>query len=333
MLTACQTRKSSVHLMQFKHNNHWLRSTTMVLSLCFTLTVAAASPAMALVNVPVACVRENPAHAAELGSQVVLGTPIEIGEPTGDWYPVITPEGYHGYIIANSIRPLSHSQYLQWKQCDRLFVKSFDQTYIYTSPHAAPGNRVCEAVNGSILRRDTAADTIPQFHAVLLPDGRKGYIATGDAQSLSSIATDTLDTSCMLHFAHRMLGSAYLWGGTSSKGVDCSGLTKAAFLSQGFILPRNASQQARTGMEISLQNPSLFRPGDLLFFGNAETRRVNHVGIYIGNSRFIHCSGWVRINSINPSSSDFIPLELLSVRRFDHNSLSSMAITAHPWYF
>jgi len=100
-----------------------------------------------------------------------------------------------------------------------------------------------------------------------------------------------------------MLGRRYLWGVTSTKGIDCSGFTKTSYFSQGIMLARDASQQALYGEELDVSNFN-FQPGDLLFFGRSKDR-ITHVGMYIGNDRFIHSSGRVRINSFNPDDDDY----------------------------
>ena len=87
---------------------------------------------MALPRVSVACVREEPRHSAELGTQVVMGTPVKITGRHGEWMAVETPEGYHGYIIANSLQPLTDNDFDRWKQSKRVAVSSSDQTYIFS---------------------------------------------------------------------------------------------------------------------------------------------------------------------------------------------------------
>jgi cell wall-associated NlpC family hydrolase len=103
------------------------------------------------------------------------------------------------------------------------------------------------------------------------------------------------------------LGVPYLWGGTSSKGVDCSGFTKTVYRLNGVELNRDASQQARNGEDVVLDSSfSTSRKGDLLFFGQKATsersERITHVGIYLENKKFIHSSGRVRFGSFDPSS-------------------------------
>ena len=97
--------------------------------------------------------------------------------------------------------------------------------------------------------------------------------------------------------AKRFLGIPYLWGGTSTKGFDCSGLVQRIFFIEGIELPRDSDQQALIGERISLDHIDEARVGDLLFFGEGGT--VNHVGIYIGNQSFIHAHGVVRISSLS----------------------------------
>ena len=144
-----------------------------------------------------------------------------------------------------------------------------------------------------------------------------------------------------------MLGVPYLWGGTSTKGVDCSGFTKMSYFLNGIVLPRDASQQALVGEKIDIYEDDIVNidkciknlmPGDLLFFASdKKTLRVTHTGIYIGNGQFIQAAGLVRINSMISGSAnydDFQSRTLVSARRM-LNSIGESEITRvdqHPYY-
>ena len=110
-------------------------------------------------------------------------------------------------------------------------------------------------------------------------------------------------------YARDFLGSPYLWGGTSTKGMDCSGFTKTVYLLNGFIIPRDASQQIHAGEVVDEHlNFEGLEKGDLMFFGTKATdnneQRVTHVGIWLGNGKgeFIHSASKVRLSSIDPES-------------------------------
>ncbi len=90
--------------------------------------------------------------------------------------------------------------------------------------------------------------------------------------------------------AESFLGIKYAWGGASpDDGFDCSGLTMTVYRLNGFNLPRSSRQQFKTGEAV---RRSALRKGDLIFFATGSSPyRVSHVGIYIGNGRFIHAPG------------------------------------------
>lgn len=102
--------------------------------------------------------------------------------------------------------------------------------------------------------------------------------------------------------AIRFLGVRYVWGGTTPRGFDCSGYVRYLYRRQGIYLPRVAQQQSRVGRIVSRSN---MRVGDLMYFSSTRRlSRVTHVGIYIGNGRFIHASSAgkrVIITSVNKS--------------------------------
>ena len=92
--------------------------------------------------------------------------------------------------------------------------------------------------------------------------------------------------------------------------------------------------QAETGEPIPVGDYKKYRKGDLLFFGN-DKEHITHVAIYIDNGKFIHSSGRVRYNSLNPDADDFYELSPVCVSRIltrlDTNGITTVKM--HPWYF
>jgi hypothetical protein len=111
--------------------------------------------------------------------------------------------------------------------------------------------------------------------------------------------------------AKQFLGVAYLWGGLSTFGIDCSGFTQIVARLHGIQLERDASQQAKKATEINdTQLLEKAHSGDLIFFNPGVNKLISHVGIYLGNGLMIHASGCVKINAIIPEmATDQFPYE------------------------
>lgn len=98
------------------------------------------------------------------------------------------------------------------------------------------------------------------------------------------------------------LGDPYVWGGNTPKtGMDCSGYTKYVFKKVGITIPRTAWEQSKKGQRIEKKN---LQKGDLLFFLTDKKRKIpiTHVGIYLGNGKFIHAASskkGIIISSLN----------------------------------
>jgi len=89
--------------------------------------------------------------------------------------------------------------------------------------------------------------------------------------------------------ASSFLGLPYLWGGFSADtGFDCSGLAMAVYQINGLNLPRSSDEQYESGFPVDRND---VQKGDLVFFGPSENGPINHVGIYVGEDRFIHAPG------------------------------------------
>jgi cell wall-associated NlpC family hydrolase len=103
--------------------------------------------------------------------------------------------------------------------------------------------------------------------------------------------------------ALKYVGTPYKWGGeTKLNGFDCSGFVKTVFMNaMGIALPRTAMQMAKIGVPVEIQN---LIPGDLIFFKNKRGNYA-HVGIYIGDDRFIHApqtGSAIQVDYLNKSN-------------------------------
>ncbi|KAA3635366.1 MAG: NlpC/P60 family protein, partial [Bacteroidetes bacterium] len=183
--------------------------------------------------------------------------------------------------------------------------------------------------NGSEISSDLLAGNILKYIGeteknltkVAFPDGREALVESdaimdygGWLDSRNPLAENILAD------AHEFLGRPYLWGGTSGKGVDCSGYTKTVFFLNGIILPRDASQQVHVGTEVPTDTTLTgLEPGDLLFFGRKATdkdkEKITHVAIYKGNGKIIHSSGMVKVESLRRGDEDFNEYRLKSLVR------------------
>ncbi|MCS6919227.1 MAG: NlpC/P60 family protein [Fimbriimonadales bacterium] len=116
------------------------------------------------------------------------------------------------------------------------------------------------------------------------------------AQAAASAASG--ESPSVVRRALGYLGSRYSYGGSSARGFDCSGFTAYIYRQHGIYLPHNSAAQYRVGKPVSR---SELRPGDLVFF-RTRGRRISHVGIYMGDGKFVHASsarGRVRIDTLN----------------------------------
>ncbi len=287
-----------------------------------------------IVRISVAHLRYKPSHSAEIVSQALMGTPLRLLEKVGEWWRVQSPDGYISYIIGNSMVRKNADEMSTWKQSNRLIVTSFDQIKVYDSENVTTvRNIVTDLVNGCIV--NGVITTNSEKVKVTLPDGRKGWLNTKDVKTIEEWANQKFDSQKILDIAYSMMGIPYLWGGMSTKSLDCSGFARVCYFSNGIILMRDASQQALTGTRIEAKEWANCQAGDLLFFGNAKTRKVTHVAIYDNNGTYVHASGRVKRNSVDPKSKEYLTTPFLHAVRIDGNegTIGITRVSNHSWYF
>jgi hypothetical protein len=257
----------------------------------------------AITNVSVSNIRQVPKHSSELVTQGILGTPVKVLKNKGGWYLIQTPDKYLGWVNSGGIELKTREEMKDYYENEKIVF-----TAIYGFSYKEPdidSPVISDLALGNVLN---LVDSLKSFFKVVYPDGRTAYVKRSESSVFTDwIRTIKLDGSDLTTTANRLLGIPYLWGGTSSKALDCSGFTKTVYFMHGWILPRDASQQDHTGQLIDEEKEfGKLQSGDLLFFGRAATdsthERVVHVGMWIGDMKFIHASGDVHVSSFDRES-------------------------------
>ncbi|MDM8002999.1 MAG: C40 family peptidase, partial [Bacteroidota bacterium] len=286
-----------------------------------------------LITVSVCNIRTKPSHAAEMATQALMGTPVKILDKRGGWLLVQTPDSYTGWTD-DPAAELSDEEMAAWKGSDRLIY--LGHTGVITD---SSGETVSDIVFGVILVKTGARG---DYWTVALPDGRTGEVRRQETDDFRKWAESaTIEPQKLIRFARTFMGSPYLWGGTSTKGVDCSGFTKTIYYYGGVIMTRDASGQFRYGEEVSIDKPlETLAPGDLLYFGRVRDgkKRITHTGMYIGDTEFMHSSGMVKINSFDSTRTNYSAylLEILQGARRVTSFTEGKGlerVSQHTWYF
>ena len=115
----------------------------------------------------------------------------------------------------------------------------------------------------------------------------------------------------LLRVARRMLEVPYRYGGTTLWGLDCSGFVQKSFAFLDLDLPRTAREQFREGLKVSKGDLS---PGDLVFF-RTYAKYASHVGIYLGDNRFVHASSRDRKVTIDSLDEPYYVKHYLGAKR------------------
>ena len=169
----------------------------------------------------------------------------------------------------------------------------------------------------------TTATVVPANVAVSdampLPD--RAILFAGDINRLIASQPVTATTAepasggrvqTLLKRALALLGTPYRWGGTTTNGFDCSGMVGYVFKTAlGIELPRVSREMASSGTPVER---SALTPGDLVFFG-VHGRRVDHVGIYVGEGRFVHAPRTGRDVTVSSLDGGYWSGKFLQARR------------------
>lgn len=285
--------------------------------------------------------RIAPDYESALETQELMGTAVEIVGEKGYWRQIISPQPYKAWCTELGLVEMTEAEITDYIAAPKCVFKDL-YGHIY-SERNKKSMTICDLVGGDVMR---IVEKKGKWTQVMLPSGKKGWVPSDKVLNISGFQNikmgedPGLDGNVVedaINQAFTLLGSPYLWGGMTSKGVDCSGLVRWSYLMNGVLLPRNASQQIHCGEKVEMTyEPSFWKEenrideqgefssdfvtemrkrtenlkrGDLVFFGTPaegeKKQRVTHVGIYIGDGKIIHSSHKVRVNSLIPCSTNY----------------------------
>lgn len=224
-------------------------------------------------NLAVIPLRAEPSDKSEQVSQILFGEFFEILDWKDRWVRVVTSnDNYEGWIGSLQFVMLGHIAYKTLRQ--------------------NPAPITYRAVTQAWKKPDNSVLYLPVGSSLVFLKGTTCHINNEKFEIIGEIGeTETLDIT-----AKSFLNTAYLWGGRTHYGIDCSGFTQAVFKLQGIQLLRDAAMQAGQGETVNFISEA--KLGDLAFFDNEEGR-ITHVGIMLNSGQIIHASGRVKIDSID----------------------------------
>ncbi|QEC42749.1 C40 family peptidase [Pseudobacter ginsenosidimutans] len=230
----------------------------------------------AVCTVPVSPLRATDSHRSEMVSQLLLGECGEVLEERKDFIKLKT----------------LYDDYEGWCQRSQLELMA-----------TVPGDQQSQVLVGDYTDRvliNGMEAHVPMGAVVIAPAGEElqlgHYKIRYQLASPWHAGTAVVSAEAITARAMRYLNTAYLWGGRSIFGIDCSGFSQSVFRFFNYKLLRDAYLQATQGDPIGFLQEA--RCGDLAFFDNDEGR-ITHVGIMLNPEEIIHASGKVRIDKID----------------------------------
>ncbi|UCH83964.1 MAG: C40 family peptidase [Candidatus Latescibacterota bacterium] len=248
-------------------------------------------PEQYVVLTSVADVRKKPSHAAELITQVIGGYAVTPIKTDGDWILCRMDDAYIGWIRSWCLKSFSIKELRAFEEKARHRVRD-NVIKILDSPELG-GLPVCDAVSGTRMAAMPCGRR--GWRAVEVADGREGFVRADGLEPVPR--TRRVSRRKLRDTGLRFLGIPYVWGGTSTKGFDCSGLIQHVFRLNGMLIPRDSDQQSRFGSKKSVDDISALDTGDLLFFGKSVSQ-ISHVAMYLSDGVFLHSHGQVRLNAL-----------------------------------
>lgn len=227
---------------------------------------------------------KEPNSSSEMLTQAIMGQPVWIEREAGEWSYIRMCDNYHGWVRSKWIKPCEQPH----TQKKAVVVRSLIAD-VFSGPQKSS-----EIITKVVITTELeVAGRGDEWIKVRLPDEREAFINHLDVASINKAAGKVIlpDGARLVATAKRFIGVPYLWGGVTPFGLDCSGFVQLVYRIHGLVLPRDSCMQAVDERAVPVA-PKQLKAGDLIFFaGGSDRDGITHVGMAIGDGRFIHASG------------------------------------------
>ena len=295
-------RRLSLFQLRHVHLPHLQFSRNLALQGLHGTESPAATSAMneAIVTSALAPMMKEPSPRAELVSQMVTGETASVVEDRQPWLRVKRAfDGYEGWVNRGYLKLVSAGEGDAWRSRACFLGEAAELQDL-------AGRRVTLPLLARLAAHNDEWETASGFRGSAVG----GSVYPAEALARASQSTRPLDW-VRAHFA----GTAYLWGGITPWGVDCSGLIQTTFAARGVVLPRDSHDQAALGEPVE---PGAVEPGDLLFFSESGNR-ISHVAFAGEDDTLVHstlaCGGFTIESWLPGSRAAMLRDQLLAVRR------------------
>jgi len=242
-------------------------------------------------------VYREPDATSEVVTTALLNVQAEIVELVGmqpeQWARIRLPD-YEGWVLAAFLsEPAIAGEWL---------------ATILPLSAAIYGDPEGDQVNGFAYATTVlpAGDKLAARVPVQLPGGAKGWVDSSEVELRPEGApAPQYGPEGAIALARLLLGTPYLWGGTTGQGIDCSGLTQLCCRAAGVGIPRDADQQYK-GIPYIVERGDL-RAGDLIYF--ASSGKITHTGLMVDQRSYIHAKGspesMVILSGLEPGETNY----------------------------
>lgn len=260
-------------------------------------------------------VRQNPSTSSASLGKLNAGDSVDVTGQSGDWYRIAYNDG-EAYVSKNFITGdfLTQVVAIAGTSVENA-GQEIESTYGVVTAQGGLKLRKEASINSNVLTvlsygTEVTVDRVGnEWIRVITDSEEKGYVSAeflsvrkGESTSRSN---DSAKGAEIVSYAKQFIGTPYVWAGTNLKtGVDCSGFVYAVMRDFGISLNRSSASMASNGVEISRDQ---LQSGDLVFFNTGGDSKISHVGIYMGDGNYIHCTDGaaygVTVTSLNSGYS------------------------------